>query len=218
MARTYGENVRQAAQVLYFAGVKPAEIKRRLETGEAGLPFTCEPSLRTVYDWAERWKKDARAPLPDIEPGEEISTADAVHRAFLSMARRESKRLAAKEKAGTLTLEDIRKAKELGRLSGEIKRQQTKTQTQPSNAAGDRDTKPISLAERLRQEARHSEARNGEEQRNSEAVSNGENGNGRNGGDTISGERRRDDPLAQLRQGGRGDASQHRRQAPSHSA
>jgi hypothetical protein len=87
MATEYPAEVREAAKVLHMEGARSAEIRRRLMEGAAGLPYTAEPSERTVDGWRRKWKAEGIRTGFAVRAGDEDATENAVYRRQLGLLR-----------------------------------------------------------------------------------------------------------------------------------
>jgi hypothetical protein len=87
MATEYPAEVREAAKVLHMEGAKSAEIRARLMEGSAGLPYTAEPSERTIDGWRRRWDREGIRAGFAVRPGDEESNENAIYRRTLGLHR-----------------------------------------------------------------------------------------------------------------------------------
>lgn len=87
MATVFGDEVKAAAKTLHIEGLKSAEIRERLMNGNAGLPYTAEPSERTVDKWRRSWEREGTRAGLMVRAGDETFVEDANYRRLLGLYR-----------------------------------------------------------------------------------------------------------------------------------
>lgn len=88
-ATAYGPEVRQAVKTLHLEGLSSREIRERLATGTAGLPYSVEPGERTIDGWRRQWKRDGIREGFRVRDGDEQTVEDAIYRRILGLYRQE---------------------------------------------------------------------------------------------------------------------------------
>jgi len=87
MADAYGQDIKDAAKILHLEGLRSREIREKLASGNAGLPFEVDPSTRTIDGWRKKWKLDGIRAGLYVRPGEEEEQEDAGYRRLLGIHR-----------------------------------------------------------------------------------------------------------------------------------
>jgi transposase len=103
MATEYSDEAKEAARVLHIEGASSREIKERLNSGKAGLPYLVDPSERTIDNWRRAWKDQGVLAGFAVRSGEEDAVEEAIYRQLLAFARKATHDLGQAEMEGTAT-------------------------------------------------------------------------------------------------------------------